>query len=82
MAVARAVVFISESPVGVREEDAHTTALSTTVPQKASTDQPAHARNHPLRARSRAAHLDGVEFMLKGGQMGPPDLFERMLRGN
>ena len=34
------------------------------------------------RAHSRAAHLDGIEFMLKGGQMGPVDLFERLLRGS
>jgi uncharacterized protein YgbK (DUF1537 family) len=33
------------------------------------------------RARSSAMHLDGVEFMLKGGQMGPVDLFERLLHG-
>jgi hypothetical protein len=25
--------------------------------------------------------LDGVELMLKGGQMGPPDVFERLLHG-
>jgi uncharacterized protein YgbK (DUF1537 family) len=25
--------------------------------------------------------LDGLELMLKGGQMGPPDLFQRLLRG-
>jgi len=25
--------------------------------------------------------LDGLELMLKGGQMGPPDVFERLLRG-
>ena len=25
--------------------------------------------------------LDGVELMLKGGQMGPPDVFERLLSG-
>ena len=34
------------------------------------------------RAHSRAPHLDGVEFMLKGGQMGPEDLFEILLHGN
>ena len=34
------------------------------------------------RAESHAAHLDGIEFMLKGGQMGPDDLFERLLRGS
>ncbi len=34
------------------------------------------------RAQSRAPHLDGIEFMLKGGQMGPDDLFERLLTGN
>ncbi|MDB6000560.1 MAG: type effector Hrp-dependent outer domain protein [Rhizobacter sp.] len=33
------------------------------------------------RARSSAPHLDGVEFMLKGGQMGTIDLFERLLHG-
>jgi hypothetical protein len=28
-------------------------------------------------------HLEGVEFMLvKGGQMGPDDLFDRLLTGN
>ena len=25
--------------------------------------------------------LDGVELILKGGQMGPPDVFERLLHG-
>ena len=25
--------------------------------------------------------LDGMELMLKGGQMGPPDVFERLVRG-
>jgi 3-oxoisoapionate kinase len=27
------------------------------------------------------AALDGLELMLKGGQMGPPDLFLRLLHG-
>jgi 3-oxoisoapionate kinase len=31
--------------------------------------------------RSDIAALDRVELMLKGGQMGPPDLFERLLHG-
>jgi uncharacterized protein YgbK (DUF1537 family) len=30
------------------------------------------------RAHSRDARLDGMELMLKGGQMGPPDLFARL----
>jgi 3-oxoisoapionate kinase len=34
------------------------------------------------RAHSYAPHLEGVEFMLKGGQMGPDDLFDRLLAGN
>ena len=25
--------------------------------------------------------LDGIELMLKGGQMGPPDVFERLVHG-
>jgi uncharacterized protein YgbK (DUF1537 family) len=25
--------------------------------------------------------LDGIELMLKGGQMGPPDVFERLAHG-
>lgn len=33
------------------------------------------------RARSDQASLDGLELMLKGGQMGPADVFERLLRG-
>ncbi len=33
------------------------------------------------RARSDQASLDGLELMLKGGQMGPVDVFERLLRG-
>jgi uncharacterized protein YgbK (DUF1537 family) len=32
-------------------------------------------------ARSDAATFDGMELMLKGGQMGPPDLFETLLHG-
>ena len=32
--------------------------------------------------RSDRPGLDGLELMLKGGQMGPPDLFARLLDGN
>jgi len=34
-----------------------------------------------VRARSGLPRLDGLELMLKGGQMGPPELFETLLRG-
>lgn len=34
-----------------------------------------------LRVHADEPALDGVELMLKGGQMGPPDVFERLLRG-
>jgi len=33
------------------------------------------------RVRADAPRLDGLELMLKGGQMGPPDLFERLVSG-
>ena len=33
------------------------------------------------RARSDLAPLDGLELMLKGGQMGPLDMFERLVNG-
>jgi uncharacterized protein YgbK (DUF1537 family) len=33
------------------------------------------------RAHSDDPKLDGLELMLKGGQMGPPDTFVRLLRG-
>ncbi|WP_029003879.1 four-carbon acid sugar kinase family protein [Azorhizobium doebereinerae] len=33
------------------------------------------------RVHSDAPALDGLELMLKGGQMGSPDLFERLLHG-
>jgi len=33
------------------------------------------------RIRSDAAHMDGLEIMLKGGQMGPPHLFETLVHG-
>ena len=33
-----------------------------------------------VRAHADDARLDGLELMLKGGQMGPPELFERLLR--
>jgi len=33
------------------------------------------------RAHADNPRLDGLELMLKGGQMGPPDTFERLLRG-
>jgi len=33
------------------------------------------------RAHSHTPQLEGVEFMLKGGQMGPDDLFDRLLTG-
>ncbi len=33
------------------------------------------------RLHSDTPRLDGLELMLKGGQMGPPDLFERLVRG-
>lgn len=31
------------------------------------------------RAHAESARLDGIELMLKGGQMGQPDIFERLL---
>jgi uncharacterized protein YgbK (DUF1537 family) len=34
-----------------------------------------------VRARSDQVRLDGLELMLKGGQMGPPEVFDRLLRG-
>ncbi|WP_342131073.1 four-carbon acid sugar kinase family protein [Hydrogenophaga sp. OTU3427] len=34
-----------------------------------------------LRVHADQPGLDGVELMLKGGQMGPPDVFGRLLRG-
>ncbi len=34
------------------------------------------------RALSDAPQLEGAEFMLKGGQMGPDDLFDRLLTAN
>jgi 3-oxoisoapionate kinase len=34
-----------------------------------------------LRVQATDPRLDGLELMLKGGQMGPPDIFERLLRG-
>jgi uncharacterized protein YgbK (DUF1537 family) len=33
------------------------------------------------RAHSHDKALDGIELMLKGGQMGPPDLFARLRTG-
>lgn len=33
------------------------------------------------RAHARSSRLDGIELMLKGGQMGPPDVFERLVHG-
>ncbi|TFZ05674.1 four-carbon acid sugar kinase family protein [Ramlibacter henchirensis] len=33
-----------------------------------------------VRAHAQDARLDGLELMLKGGQMGPPDLFTRLVR--
>ena len=33
------------------------------------------------RAHSTSASLDGIEMMLKGGQMGPPGLFRRLREG-
>ncbi len=33
------------------------------------------------RSRSDTPRLDGLELMLKGGQMGTPDLFQLLLRG-
>ncbi|HEY6134367.1 MAG TPA: nucleotide-binding domain containing protein, partial [Rubrivivax sp.] len=34
-----------------------------------------------LRARATDARIDGLELALKGGQMGPPDVFDRLLHG-
>jgi hypothetical protein len=31
--------------------------------------------------RSQALHLDGLEIILKGGQMGPPEVFELLVKG-
>ena len=33
------------------------------------------------RLHSDVPSLDGMEIMLKGGQMGPQDLFERLVHG-
>ncbi len=33
------------------------------------------------RAHAQSGRLDGIELMLKGGQMGPPDVFERLVHG-
>jgi 3-oxoisoapionate kinase len=33
------------------------------------------------RAHAHDRNLDGIELMLKGGQMGPPDLFARLQNG-
>jgi uncharacterized protein YgbK (DUF1537 family) len=33
------------------------------------------------RAHANTAAMDGLELVLKGGQMGPPDFFERVLQG-
>ena len=41
------------------------------------------SHGEPLcRIRSDAPRMDGLEIMLKGGQMGPPDLFETLVRGD
>ena len=34
------------------------------------------------RIRSDAPHMDGLEIMLKGGQMGASDLFDTLVHGN
>jgi uncharacterized protein YgbK (DUF1537 family) len=34
------------------------------------------------RGRSDDPRLDGLDIVLKGGQMGPPDLFERVAHGS
>jgi uncharacterized protein YgbK (DUF1537 family) len=34
-----------------------------------------------VRARADEPHIDGLELLLKGGQMGPPDVFELLLAG-
>jgi uncharacterized protein YgbK (DUF1537 family) len=34
------------------------------------------------RVHSDDATLDGLEIMLKGGQMGSDDVFERLVRGS
>ena len=34
-----------------------------------------------LRARADEPAIDGLELMLKGGQMGGEDLFDRLVRG-
>jgi 3-oxoisoapionate kinase len=35
-----------------------------------------------LRARADNRRVDGLELVLKGGQMGPPDIFERLIKGS
>ena len=35
-----------------------------------------------LRARADEARIDGLELVLKGGQMGPPDLFRHLITGS
>jgi uncharacterized protein YgbK (DUF1537 family) len=34
------------------------------------------------RLHADSAQLDGMEIMLKGGQMGDADLFEQLIAGN
>jgi uncharacterized protein YgbK (DUF1537 family) len=35
-----------------------------------------------MRVHADDAAIDGLELMLKGGQMGPPDVFERLVNGH
>jgi uncharacterized protein YgbK (DUF1537 family) len=36
---------------------------------------------HVLRVHSDNDRFNDLELMLKGGQMGPPDVFRRLIRG-
>lgn len=67
--------------VGVAGGDTSSFALRTLAPWALSWAGSLAPGVPLLRAHADDPALDGLELMLKGGQMGPPDVFERLRRG-
>lgn len=67
--------------VGVAGGDTSSLALRTLAPWSLHWSGSLAPGVPLLRMQADDPALDGIELMLKGGQMGPPDVFLRLLRG-
>jgi uncharacterized protein YgbK (DUF1537 family) len=67
--------------IGIAGGDTSSHALKALAPWGLSYVGSLSAGVAVCRTHAAEPRLDGIEVMLKGGQMGPPDLFERLLHG-